>query len=727
MWTVNFAAMAQLQGETITSKFLSADYREVLTIFANDNRFIPGERILFKLENRLVDGGFSFVSKVGYLELIDHDRQSVQKLKIELVDGVGEGYLYLPSFLKTGTYTLIAYTSWMLNFPKANIPQFHIEIINPFNTLPSMLVSDSIGMDFYPEGNTFLLNESARVAFRLDMPFSNTSRQIEGKVISPSGDQLASFNHDTGLPFGHFDFTPKEAGSYRIVITDEKEHIYYFKLLVDVNEKLALKVSETEEGYAVRAFVRTHRGQVLSIQSVDHPGYTHKITVRSDTTFMLSANQWPVGLIQIGYEEATVVRYVYNRPTNVQSVKISTDKSSYQTREKIKLKLELPAGASFLNASVSVRKEYDSAYRSTYTSDPDYSLQRNNVKNRDDYLLTLSPMSEPAAETTFVPEYREQLVYGKVQGTNIKPNDLVVLSSVGETPLFRTSTIDKQGNFIMSVPAFFQDKKIVLFNRQADRINLTESFLTDYSFISTRENLQRTNPKWLEKKLIDVQIEDAYYQFKQDQPVDSLPSGIFDGRVTNSYNLDDYTRFPTLEETFVEITPELRLRERENRFHLTMPYLENKSGTIDTVLVLVDGIPVHTGDFLPIDPTRLQKIDLVSQQLKLGYAEYRGVAMFKSFSGDGSLLINRPGYSIAVIMPFQRRVNYYQPNYDANESTLPDYRNQLLWEPVTEIRKTSEFEFFASDITGRYKIVIQGTDENQNYYFAESYLEVEKK
>ena len=98
----------------------------------NSNFFIIGEEILFKMyclnssENTM-----STISKIGYIELIDENNNSVFKQKLRLKNGEGNGAIFINQELKTGTYKFISYTQWMLN--SHTFFEENIFIVNPFS------------------------------------------------------------------------------------------------------------------------------------------------------------------------------------------------------------------------------------------------------------------------------------------------------------------------------------------------------------------------------------------------------------------------------------------------------------------------------------------------------------------------------------------------------------------------------------------------------------------
>src|SRR6185436_14349009 len=78
--------------------------------------YATGETIWFKVY--VVDASFHQMmdaSKVVYLEILSAEQKAVQQLKVELQNGIGDGYVEIPASLVSGSYRLRAYTNWMKN------------------------------------------------------------------------------------------------------------------------------------------------------------------------------------------------------------------------------------------------------------------------------------------------------------------------------------------------------------------------------------------------------------------------------------------------------------------------------------------------------------------------------------------------------------------------------------------------------------------------------------
>jgi len=79
--------------------------------------FTIGENINFLIVNRAEYGNQEFNwSKVVYVELIEHNGNSIVQKKYSLEAGKANGYMKIPENISSGIYYLKTYTRWMRNF-----------------------------------------------------------------------------------------------------------------------------------------------------------------------------------------------------------------------------------------------------------------------------------------------------------------------------------------------------------------------------------------------------------------------------------------------------------------------------------------------------------------------------------------------------------------------------------------------------------------------------------
>jgi hypothetical protein len=106
--------------------------RELLWLTLNKTTFFPSEYLYFN--GHLLDAEnleASTVSHSIYLRLISADGSYSEIKRVALSEGFGSGDWFISSDLATGSYTLQAYSQWMLNWPESIFEQ-EIHVINPY-------------------------------------------------------------------------------------------------------------------------------------------------------------------------------------------------------------------------------------------------------------------------------------------------------------------------------------------------------------------------------------------------------------------------------------------------------------------------------------------------------------------------------------------------------------------------------------------------------------------
>ena len=104
-----------------------------------------------------------------------------------------------------------------------------------------------------------------------------------------------------------------------------------------------------------------------------------------------------------------------------------------------------------------------------------------------------------------------------------------------------------------------------------------------------------------------------------------------------SYILDDYTRFPTMEEVFVEITPNVKLRRPGGRPQV---YVLMNTSVLDAIprwgkaIVMIDGVPVLDQKLVETyDPAIVKVVEVYPYKYEMGGKTFDGVVNLATFSG----------------------------------------------------------------------------------------------
>lgn len=381
------------------------------------------------------------------------------------------------------------------------------------------------------------------------------------------------------------------------------------------------------------------------------------------------------------------------------------EKNTFATREKITLhpSTEFLSDAQFTGSySVSVRK----------ADQIDALLP---VPATNEYAHTLQTV--PGFSTKkYAPEIRGEVISGKISGVADYSPKILALSTPGSIFDLSITSSDASGNFNFVVNNPYTGSEIIIQPMQAEAMEIkVDTMQLNYTKINF-SNPINFNPA-LQNSVVERstanQIENAYFNLRKDsfKIPDNNDLIIFYKPLEVSYNLDDYTRFPTFQETIIEIIPELYIQNRKGKHTLHIRDYENKvsNSLYGETLLLIDGILLKDFDQLyNYKAGNIQHIDVVNTGYIYGSNVYSGVVSV--FTKDGSFRPEGTDTDVIYISEFTRPQNekiYFNQTYDGNKmERIPDYRYQLLWNP--DVTDSNNLYCYTSDVTGTFIISVQG-------------------
>jgi hypothetical protein len=197
----------------------------------------------------------------------------------------------------------------------------------------------------------------------------------------------------------------------------------------------------------------------------------------------------------------------------------------------------------------------------------------------------------------------------------------------------------------------------------------------------------------------------------------------FSGVASKKYYLDNYTRFPTMEEVMRDYVKEVHVRNRQRSFHYEVFNEPDKSYFADDPLVLIDGVPVFDiNKIIDIDPLKIKKIDVTTARCFLGREQYDGIVSYSTYNDDLNGYQLDPNSLVIEYEGLQLKREFYSPQYETAQmmsGRIPDYRNVLYWSPdLKTINGKQDFSFYTSDIPGKYIMLIQGISDSALAGFA---------
>lgn len=739
--------------------------QEKLFVHTDQAFYVTGETMWFKVY--YVDGTHHQpldVSKVTYVELLDKEHKSVLQTKVVLNTGGGNGTLFLPSSLNSGTYLLRAYTNWMKNTNPGFFFQKTLTVVNPFKPLGLPLLRETPDYDIqlFPEGGHLVQGLPGTVAFNV-VDASGRGIVTRGWLLNERNDTLTTFAaHKFGM--GTFAFTPAANARYRVVMTDEKGRMmtstlpavdakgYTMRLNEAPNDQISITVNSNIEGASsVYLFVHT-RNEIKAAE---------QRPIQHETTFLIDRKTLGEGVSHLTIFDAdrrpVCERLYFKRPTAPLGITLKPDQKQYASRTKVTLDALVEAVApqrKSASLSVSVYRldslaNAESGSILSYlwmTSDlqghiesPAYYLQPETADVRratdnlmlthgwrrfrwNDILNTKTTAASQRPNQSFMPEHTGLLIQGTVtdpaSGKPV-PNVQTYLSAPGKPLRLYVSRSDANGQIRFEMQDFYGPKSVMVQTNPQDsllRIAIANPFSGSVSTTRLPDlNIAESHADQLLNRSVAMQVQAAYWG---DQAIryqyPSVDSSAFYGKPGESYLLDAYTRFPRMEEVLREYVLGVMPRKKQGHFRLHVPNLPYRTIFEEPSLVLLDGVPVFDMDkIIDFSPLKIKQIDVITNNYLIGQSLFPGVISFMSYKGDLAGFPISPSVLRLDYDGLQWQREFYSPRYETDKqlsSRLPDGRTLLYWNPdlKTDDQGKGRVQFYTSDQAGTYVVDVNG-------------------
>jgi hypothetical protein len=194
---------------------------EKVYLHVDRDSYFAGEDIWFKaylidaLDRLLTDHSNSL-----HVELISPSLKIISNRIIRLEGGLGNGDFKLPIDIRSGRYTLRAYTNYMRNYGDQLFFNKEIAVINSADSSKThdrvKYVENKIQVSFFPEGGSLIDNVSSIVAFKATN-YLEKGCDVSGKIFSSGGELITTFK-STHLGMGTFFLRPSHGLSYYSIV-----------------------------------------------------------------------------------------------------------------------------------------------------------------------------------------------------------------------------------------------------------------------------------------------------------------------------------------------------------------------------------------------------------------------------------------------------------------------------------------------------------------------------
>ena len=406
-----------------------------------------------------------------------------------------------------------------------------------------------------------------------------------------------------------------------------------------------------------------------------------------------------------------------NKENNNEKVEITLNKQTFGFREKVTMNLENRLGNKEGNYVLSVRKINPVAISG-------------NISKK---------IKDLSSEIVYIPELRGEIISGvvlsKIDNAPVA-NKEVSLTIPEKDFVFKIAKTDANGRFFFSVSEGYNAEKSIvqLYDSEKEAANYSLIFDSkDFELgksEATELKLDANLKDWLQNRSVQLQIENAYFDLKKDSILSNKINPAFYDDLGTLFLLDDYTRFPSVKETFVEVVTLAAVRGsgENSRFLVNNEYDPNRVAKFNDVppLVLMDGMLVqNNNDLINYNAREIKSIRVVSQPYRYGPKIYSGIIAVETKKGDFQPTQSKDYIVALMLPPAVKKKKQYRPDYSEKStlSRIPDYRVQLLWQPNLKFStENNSSSFYTSDVSGVFEISLEGFTDEGKFVFTKSYF-----
>ncbi|MCR6641212.1 MAG: hypothetical protein NVV82_19995 [Sporocytophaga sp.] len=740
-------------------------FQEKIFVHIDRGVYMTGETLWFKIY--LVNAKNlkpADLSKVAYVEILDDTYKPVCQKKISLIGGEGAGVIDLTNGLKSGNYTFRAYTNWMRNYSPEFFFHQSIKVINVFKKSASPEASSMLpeyDIRFFPEGGYLV----AGIPTKLSVKASDKQGKgvdFKGYILNERNDTLEQFR-PLKFGMGSFIFTPKDSVHYKalIISEDQKENWVVFPKVLSSGYGMRLS-NEGDEKIKIDVSIKSENNlnSYEPVYLVVHKHGTLQVAELSffqngKTSFIVDKSRLADGINSFTIfnkaKKAVCERLFFNYPEDARlQVEAQTDKEVYSSREKVEVRFLGPGlteedAASlsvsvFLNDTLEDEDKCDifshlllSSDLKGYIENSNYYFQQSKKETSealDNLLLTQGwrrfdwkdVFNPENTHISFIPEYEGHFIRGRMTDSNSRGmlNNLY-MSCPGKSVVFSMTRSSVNGEFAFPLKGLYGLNNLVFqttLQSSAPSIELYNCFSEEVAEYKSKPLLlsdacrESVQDRRVNSSIVKV------YNKKQDSKQTFTSERPFYGVADKIYFLDDYTRFPKMEDVIREFVPEVFLRKKKEGFYFLVSNNLSKKVFDDSPLMLIDGVPVFNIEkVLAFDPKKIEKLEIVARRYFHGALNTPGIISYYTYKGDLGGFELDPKSLVIEYEGLQMKREFYSPVYSNPEdvnSRIPDFRNQLFWSSDIKLtgNKEGSVYFYTSDQKGTYTIQIHGLSIN---------------
>ena len=355
------------------------------------------------------------------------------------------------------------------------------------------------------------------------------------------------------------------------------------------------------------------------------------------------------------------------------------------------------------------------------------------------FLESLASLPDAAPLPGVLTEYEGEVISAKVTGTDAEGLKSVAekyafISTPGGGENVYSAAIGGDGRATFITSNVYGDQEMFLEIEGVDRNNICHLEI-ESPFLDLPAGeipslpMSREYAEALQLRGLSMQLE---HNFDADTLYSELPQHthqVFNSGDCVQYKLDDYTRFPVMEELFIEFIQELRVRKVNGKKELQVRCTD-RSGRSSydngASLVLLDGIPVLDHEkILSYDPLLVERVDIYTHSYFLGIRGFAGVVNFVTYQGTLPLMKFEDNVRIVDFAGCSLPLAY---TCEGVGRDYPDYRQTIYWHPLLSLEpgESITVECKTPDYGGRFEVLAEGFGTDGSAAGASACFELKK-
>ena len=315
------------------------------------NLYHPGDTIRFKAYIRDRQTGILETKSISlYSIIVKSTHQTIDSARFRIKNSLSSGWLKIPDTLQYGDYTIISFTSDMMNYDPEYIFSAPVSIRSP-NIMKVKVDSEkenkispayqtpldqsSVDLRWLPEGGTFINGINQRLAFNA-VTSTGKSLEVSGVIFSKRGEKISEFKSGRLGP-GFVEFTPLQEDSCYAVLNGAQFTGMEWPLPIPERTGVLLRINKNEDGMLdilIDGKGINEKRYLLTLMMNNVLVLSKGVKIESMRKFSIRTDQMPTGTAYLtlydSSRNAVAERLVFVNSQNKMNIEISSTASHYR-------------------------------------------------------------------------------------------------------------------------------------------------------------------------------------------------------------------------------------------------------------------------------------------------------------------------------------------------------------------------------------------------------------